>query len=1712
MKKMKKVMSVLLTLAVILTSTVIVLPAYAENAITLSTTDTHTVVDMAALGFSGDNYSIAKGESLSFSLVVPETEASTYQTVILGGAANDVVQVDITAQDGTSVFSKTHTLFAAGGGIVSGKKGYDGEGANVVLEAGTYTVTLTNMSSGAFVLNGMEFRDVVLPLGKKKTVFHIKDAYSWWVPWYHISSVTSGKELNFGNAKIVGGNNYSLIVLDKAQNGYMFHSVYAEEAGEYYLSSYMDAGTGAMQVKVNNGQTVTFPVATESGVVKCETPVMLNEGLNLFDINTVSGQATVYNLIMEPLNQTEDSEADVTLNTEDTYTKILPGNIGLSGSPYSIATGESISFTMSVPETEASKYISIIHSTTVCDIKMDIVSENGTVVFSKTQGMFRAGGDLFSGISGHAKDLDGAVIDLAAGTYTVTLTTTSDTACGFQSLEFRNVVLPMGTEKTAFHVTDGFYQNNMSWHTCAYGTPSYTVPETIPVVGGRNVYEFMMHQAQGAHMKYYVYAEKAGQYEFSVRSNGTGGLMVKANDDAAVLVSDKEAVSHDWRFDTAAETIKLNQGLNTVQLYATNGGQSSVDCFILEPAHSAVTLNTEDIHTVITPSDIGLSGESYPIPVGESISFRLVVPASEAGTYQNIIYGGGQNDTIQYDITAVDGTAVFSKAHTMVLTGGGLISGKKGYDGADGTVTLATGSYIVSIKNTSATAFAFERLELRDVLLPLGMEKTTLRITDAFNWWVPWYHATTFKEDIAIATGDNIVVGGDDAFDSVVLDRAQNGYMFMSVNAEKAGKYKIFSHMTTSTGQMSLKVNGQTVTFPLATAAMGEYEASDTVTLVEGYNELEITSVSGYACPYTITLELQEQTAEDYAEITLNTQDTNTLVTISDMGLSGASYSIAKNKKIGFKLVVPESEASKYIAILRGNTTGPVLKLEVTDENGTAVFSKMQDMTLANDTFSGVMGEGSDADGAVMELSAGTYTVTLQNTSDKPYDFVSLELRDVVLPLGSGKTAFHTTDAYYQNLLWWHSSRFTGSQGTPYGATAVGGEAFYPIVFKQQNGPDVRYYVYAEEAGEYEISVRVNGCGGIVAKVNDAVGVTVSPMAATAFTEYQIDTFDGTVTLNQGLNTIAFSSIGTLIETNFDCFMLERVESIWAESNALYVTDIQEKALSVQWNVRLAGKASSFDLYQNGTLVANVDGNANTYTFENLKPASSYELAVKANMADGTNYDLKRKITAYTGNFLARENAFSQISAGRSHFIGINFNGELQSFGSNNYGQSSTAFLAEPKAVEAGASSSYAVDKDGFLYSWGSNFFGQLGLGTDDATVAAPAKVPGLSGVVQVAAGNEHVLVLCENGDVYAFGHNRYGQLGIGNMNTITQKNAPVKIEALSGKDVVKIATGMNCSYAITADGTLYSWGANFLGQLGDGNAALDNRDLPNAVTISGYKVFDVAGGGAHTVALCYKDANGNGSADSGEEKAVYVWGADSRAQLGFGDLGHWQNAPKRQTALDGLDVISVACGDGHSLVLTADGTIYSWGWNEDGQLGLGTVKYAFTPTRVYNIPKISAISAGFAYSVALAEDGRTYAWGTNVMQQITDSASVFFASPVVMNLSLENISIGELKFTNEAGETKDKPRKGGTYTVSANCYNDSTEAFYGNVHVCVYQLSGGKTKLLGAMPVEMQIDGKKTTLLTSEITLPEVTDNVIVKLFAWDTNLKSHSDTAIVK
>ena len=154
--------------------------------------------------------------------------------------------------------------------------------------------------------------------------------------------------------------------------------------------------------------------------------------------------------------------------------------------------------------------------------------------------------------------------------------------------------------------------------------------------------------------------------------------------------------------------------------------------------------------------------------------------------------------------------------------------------------------------------------------------------------------------------------------------------------------------------------------------------------------------------------------------------------------------------------------------------------------------------------------------------------------------------------------------------------------------------------------------------------------------------------------------------------------------------------------------------------------------------------------------------------------------------------------------------------------------------VAAGGDFSLALKKDDdktVLYSWGTNTYGQLGLGNYD-TAQTMAKVPDFppnsEKLRSVSAGAVHALVLTESGKVYAWGRNNYGQLGIGNT---TNKNVPTLITALNGKKIISIAAGDNHSLAMDDAFNVYSWGRNNYGQLGLGN--ITNRNTP--IPVSGF-------------------------------------------------------------------------------------------------------------------------------------------------------------------------------------------------------------------------------------------------------------------------------------
>jgi len=302
-------------------------------------------------------------------------------------------------------------------------------------------------------------------------------------------------------------------------------------------------------------------------------------------------------------------------------------------------------------------------------------------------------------------------------------------------------------------------------------------------------------------------------------------------------------------------------------------------------------------------------------------------------------------------------------------------------------------------------------------------------------------------------------------------------------------------------------------------------------------------------------------------------------------------------------------------------------------------------------------------------------------------------------------------------------------------------------------------------------------------------------------------------------------------------------------------------------------------------------------------------------------------------------------------------------------------------SVVCGDSHSVALTAAGRVYAWGYNYYGQLGNGLN-TTSTLPVAVSALASetVVAVAAGANFSLALTDDGKVYAWGSNSYGELGIG---TTANSNAPVEVSALAGKHVVAISAGGGFALALTGDGAVYAWGKNLLGQLGNGTN-VGTVTTPAQVTgFSDRPVVAISCGEMHSLAL---------TADG----AVYAWGSNSYGQLGNGTTTA-SNRPVEVTALSGQGVSALQAGAYHSLALSESGTVYAWGFNDNGQLGDGSQSGRLTPVAIDGLTGrgVIELSAGEVHTLALLADGSALIWGTNERSVLGDSGVSPALTPV---------------------------------------------------------------------------------------------------------------------
>lgn len=353
----------------------------------------------------------------------------------------------------------------------------------------------------------------------------------------------------------------------------------------------------------------------------------------------------------------------------------------------------------------------------------------------------------------------------------------------------------------------------------------------------------------------------------------------------------------------------------------------------------------------------------------------------------------------------------------------------------------------------------------------------------------------------------------------------------------------------------------------------------------------------------------------------------------------------------------------------------------------------------------------------------------------------------------------------------------------------------------------------------------------------------------------------------------------------------------------------------------------------------------------------------------------------------ATATGWSAVAPGERHTCAIANTGELFCWGGNDYGQLGDGTEDAQSAptqvgsaddwihVSAGSWHSCGIREDHSLYCWGRNNDGQLGDGSKISQSAPVAENEGWSWT-QVAAGGFHTCGIRDDDTLWCWGDNLAGQLGDGSQ---TESSVPVQVGEASDWTHVSPSKEFH-SCGRRANGTLWCWGANFDGALGDGSD--EHSDVPVQVGVD-EDWSEVGTGNGHSC----------GRRDNGE---LWCWGDNERLQAG--DQGEDElNAPAQVGSDGGWDSLSV--GGDHNCALHGDGAISCWGSNADGALGDGTDADSGVPVAVDGASDWVSVTAGNRSSCGLRDDQSLWCWGLNDSGQLGSGSDMSSNIPVEVPL-----------------------------------------------------------------------------------------------------------------
>jgi len=339
-------------------------------------------------------------------------------------------------------------------------------------------------------------------------------------------------------------------------------------------------------------------------------------------------------------------------------------------------------------------------------------------------------------------------------------------------------------------------------------------------------------------------------------------------------------------------------------------------------------------------------------------------------------------------------------------------------------------------------------------------------------------------------------------------------------------------------------------------------------------------------------------------------------------------------------------------------------------------------------------------------------------------------------------------------------------------------------------------------------------------------------------------------------------------------------------------------------------------------------------------------------LGNTTNYSSPKQIGSLTN--------WSNIQSGYYDSFAITTSGNLYSWGVGNSGclglGNTNIQYSSPKqvgsltnwsSVYAGNTgpSTFAIKTDGTLWAWGYNLQGQLGLG-NTTPYSSPKQVGALTNWSKLNLGYDHTLAVKTDGTLWAWGANTHGQLGLGNT---TYFSSPKQIGALTNWS--NVSCGVYYTLATKTDGTLWGWGYNNYGQLGLNNTTqYSSPKQVGALT----NWLTVAAGAYSTFAIK-------------TDGSIWSWGSGSSGCLGFGNTTNY-SSPKQIGSLTNWSTVVINFLGNSPFSIKTDGTLWGWGSNNYGLLGLGDITNRSSPTQIGALTTWLSISANYNSTLAIAK------------------------------------------------------------------------------------------------------------------------------------------------